>query len=191
MQFGLLWRAWLFPGDVQKENLDGEIHNWDAPAFCSRGIQNVIEWFNLNQQGQQTWLTVYRMLVSTTFANPWDVYPPEVIEILRIRLQDQNTQHWCSLLQATAGKLQTYKQFKRNLTFEPWLHLPPYLRRPLTRHRICAHPLSIETGRYHHPSSLPAEQKECPFCQGQVEDEIHFLLECEHYETQRTSQFSP
>ena len=79
---------------------------------------------NLNQQGQQTWLTRVRNILRDAglnyiWHNLWDVCPLESVEILRVTLQDQYTQHWCSLLQATAGKLQTYKQFKRNLTFEP------------------------------------------------------------------------
>jgi len=88
------------------------------------------------------WLSLYNFRVRNIpqdaglnyiWQNPCNVYLPEVIETLRVRLQDQ---HWYSLLQATTGKLWTYKQFKRYLTFEPYLYLPPYLRRPLTRLRI-------------------------------------------------------
>ena len=97
------------------------LHNWNAPAFVAEAYRMLL---NLNQQGQQTWLTRVRNILRDAglnyiWHNLWDVCPLESVEILRVTLQDQYTQHWCSLLQATAGKLQTYKQFKRNLTFEP------------------------------------------------------------------------
>ena len=78
---------------------------------------------NLNQQGQQTWLTrVKNILQDAGLINIWQTlgmctYPPETIEISRVRLQDQYTQRWCSLLQAITGKLRTYKQLPLSPTY--------------------------------------------------------------------------
>lgn len=54
-----------------------------SPCFCSRVLQNAIE---LNQQGQQTWLTRVRNILQDAdlnyiWQNPWDVYHPEAIGI--------------------------------------------------------------------------------------------------------------
>ncbi len=38
-------------------------------------------------------------------------------------------------------------------------------------------PLEIEVGRYH---NKPVAERKCPFC-AEVEDEIHFLFNCEKY----------
>jgi hypothetical protein len=65
---------------------------------------------------------------------------------------------------------------------EKYLNLPPYLRVPTTRLRTSAHPLRIETGRYNLPAPTPADERYCWFCTNQfVEDELHFLFDCELY----------
>ena len=50
-------------------------------------------------------------------------------------------------------------------------------RRTLTKFRISSHNLEIEKGRY---TNTPVEQRLCRLCtcKDDVEDEIHFLLEC-------------
>ena len=50
----------------------------------------------------------------------------------------------------------------------------------ITKIRISAHSLAIETGRYCKPKIL-ANERFCKFCKDQVEDEIHFLLHCPLY----------
>jgi hypothetical protein len=45
----------------------------------------------------------------------------------------------------------------------------------LTKFRISSHKLEIAKGRY---MNIPAEQRICRLCKLDVENEIHFLLEC-------------
>lgn len=55
----------------------------------------------------------------------------------------------------------------------------------MSKLRVSAHPLRIETGRYCKPP-LPPDQRICQYCTlGAVENEEHFLLECTLYETKR------
>ena len=54
----------------------------------------------------------------------------------------------------------------------------------LTKIRISAHSLNIETGRY---NSTPREQHLCKFCPSSVEDEKHFILHCPKYQNIRNS----
>ena len=50
------------------------------------------------------------------------------------------------------------------------------------RLRTGAHHLAIETGRWSRPS-VPREDRKCLYCDaGVVEDELHFLFECQAYE---------
>ena len=85
-------------------------------------------------------------------------------------------------MQATTGKLRTYKLIKQDLKLEKYLELPPHLRVPVTRLRTSAHPLRIETGRYNLPTALPVEERTCWFCSNSaVEDETHFLFSCQLY----------
>ena len=103
---------------------------------------------------------------------------------LKERLADQYAQDWQSELRATTGKLRTYKLIKEDLKRESYLKLSPYMRVPVARLRTSTHTLRIETGQYNLPVPVPAEERYCWFCQnGSVEDECHFLFECNLYST--------
>ena len=74
-----------------------------------------------------------------------------------------------------SNKLRTYRLFKNNFTFEPYLYWGSYdKRRLITKFKICSHQLEIERGRY---KNIPASQRICKLCNLEVEDEHHFLLE--------------
>ena len=80
-------------------------------------------------------------------------------------------------------KLRTYTIVKNTYNYEPYLDLIKNVeqRKMLTRFRISAHDLNIERGRY---TKLQIEDRKCLFC-NKVEDEKHFLLVCNHYDTIR------
>ena len=85
------------------------------------------------------------------------------------------------------GKLSTYTDFKTNFGFEPYLKIVNnyYGRSSLTKFRISAHRLKIETGRY---ERKPREERICQRCNNnQIEDEIHFLLACPNYTEARSN----
>ena len=54
--------------------------------------------------------------------------------------------------------------------------------------RISAHDLEIERGRWTNPIT-PVENRLCPYC-NLVEDEIHFLFQCELYTNDRVAFFN-
>ena len=56
------------------------------------------------------------------------------------------------------------------------------VRSSVTRLRISAHELKIETGRHHKPYKIAADERYCIFCNdNSIENEIHFILTCKHY----------
>ena len=66
--------------------------------------------------------------------------------------------------------------FKNKFTFEPYLYWGNYdKRRLITKFKIYSHQLEIERGRHR---SIPTSQRICKLCNLEVEDELHFLLEC-------------
>ena len=93
--------------------------------------------------------------------------------VVEERLMDQYIQQWRQLLRESTGKL---RQFKKEFELESYLQLPAHLRIPLTRLRVSAHQLRVETGRYTLPQALPPEQRVCWHCIDDIEDEVHFLL---------------
>jgi hypothetical protein len=56
-------------------------------------------------------------------------------------------------------------------------------------YRVCAHKLHSETGRHTKPKT-PSQLRFCPYCPNEVENELHFLLKCNKYNTDRTDLVS-
>jgi len=75
--------------------------------------------------------------------------------------------------------LTLYKHIKPDLKYEQYLDvLPSNLRFFITRFRISAHSLRIQTGRYAR-NRLDRNLRVCQLCQEQdVEDEFHVILKC-------------
>ena len=102
---------------------------------------------------------------------------------LKQRSRDQYIQTWNSQLSSTTGKLRFYKLFKITFEREPYLNLPPHLQVPIAKLKISCHLLQIETGRYTLPNPIPCSERFCCCCEGKVEDELHFVFQCQLYET--------
>ena len=82
-------------------------------------------------------------------------------------------------------KLCTYVTFKTNIGLEKYLQILPHFedRRRITKFRISAHKLLIETGRY---KGIPRTNRICDKCiLGEVEDECHFFFKCQKFNCQR------
>jgi hypothetical protein len=91
--------------------------------------------------------------------------------------------------QYSEGKLRTYTTFKVHFGFGYYLSVIGnfHHRRCLTKLRISAHRLHIETGRH---QGIPPHQRLCGQCDsGEVEDDIHFLLCCSKFREERQQLF--
>ena len=87
-------------------------------------------------------------------------------------------------------KLRTYIKFKFDHSLEEYLFYIPDTRwmKALSRLRMSSHMLEIERGRHVKPRKIPLEQRICQRCTSiSVDDEIHFLITCSYFATQRTS----
>ena len=98
---------------------------------------------------------------------------------------------WENLMRAFStdkdSKLRSYVKFKKNFCIENYiLQFPLNLRKNLTKLRISAHNLAIETGRFTKPKKTPIEKRICFNC-NIIEDEFHFIFGCEMYETERSN----
>ena len=101
--------------------------------------------------------------------------------IFKQRLLDCFTQKWHSDLQENRA-LVLYKHFKVDFSYEPYLNFyPTKFRVALSKLRLSAHSLLIETGRYAR-SKIDRSERRCTFCDtGDLEDEYHFTLICSRY----------
>ena len=91
------------------------------------------------------------------------------------------------------NKLRTYSTFKSIFKYESYLNIGDQKsRKNLTRIRVSAHSLNIETqwfnGRNVH---IQEEQRTCMCCgTGEKEDELHLIIKCPTYKDLRESMFS-
>ena len=87
-------------------------------------------------------------------------------------------------------KLRTYIKFKFEHSLDEYLFYIPDTRwmKTLSVLRMSSHMLVIERGRHVKRQKLPLEQRICQRCtSNSVDDEIHFLITCSYFATQRTS----
>ena len=87
-------------------------------------------------------------------------------------------------------KLRNYKLFKNNYEVEPYVlcFLNREKRSLVAQLRSGILPLQVEVGRW---QGIPVEERICPVCNlNQVEDECHFLFECNNYDVERRSLYT-
>lgn len=99
----------------------------------------------------------------------------------------QDEQLWFKQLWSDRGnlngnKLRCYRLFKKDLRPDPYVlcFIPRGHRSVLAKLRNGSLPLHVETGRYTRPVT-PLYERLCCFCNSKVENEIHFLCECDMY----------
>ena len=101
------------------------------------------------------------------------------------RAKDQFIQIWKAEI-SECSKLEYYCKYKTCFMFEPYLsNIKNYrIRVELTRFRLSAHSLAIETGRF---LNIDRKDRICLFCnQRKVESEFHFLLICTKFRDLRS-----
>jgi len=105
-------------------------------------------------------------------------------KLIKKHLASKYRTYWCNKITAER-KMRTYIKFKDNLVLESYLEtLPAEHRKTLARFRMSAHHLAIERGRYTKPPT-PVENRTCPHCPSQIEDEFHFLMKCTELKNDR------
>jgi hypothetical protein len=101
------------------------------------------------------------------------------------------TKIWNDNSNVNGNKLRLYRNFKKDLVPEYYVlnSMPRHLRSYICKLRCGTLPLAIETGRFNKPP-IPLNEKTCPFYYNTVEDEVHFLIDCDIYSDLRFSLFN-
>ena len=105
------------------------------------------------------------------------------------RMRDIFHQEAFAAINQESSKLRTYKLIKEEIGLETYLTIVNNTknRKMLTKFRLSNHTLMIEKGRH---QNIDKNLRFCPFCPNHIEDEMHFLLECECYASHRKELFS-
>ena len=101
------------------------------------------------------------------------------------RLKYQYIKNWHDTIY-DQPKLEYYRMFKTEFAYEKYLDCinSKNHKQQLSRFRLSAHKLEIETGRY---NNIPRDERKCKLCNlNTVESEYHFLLICPIYKDLRT-----
>ena len=101
------------------------------------------------------------------------------------RLKDQFIKNWHDTI-FNQPKLEYYRMFKTEFAYEKYLDCinTKNHTQNLSRFRLSAHKLNIETCRY---NNIPRDQRTCRLCNSNVvESEYHFFLTCPIYKDLRT-----
>ena len=89
-------------------------------------------------------------------------------------------QWYSSRVKYSQGKLRLCTTLKERPGFEIYLSLNnPKLQQAITKLRISAHKLPIETGRYDQKTQM---QRICPLCSEGIGNETHYTFECKNKE---------
>ncbi len=120
------------------------------------------------------------------------------VKLATSKLKDLDSTTWSEMLwndrrnMDNGNKLRTYRTYKSALETECYVKqiINRDHRRILAKFRSCNLPLAIETGRYARPK-IPLPDRVCKYCDmGAIEDETHFLIDCEFYSDTRYTLFS-
>ena len=116
---------------------------------------------------------------------------------LKIKLTKDYIESWreqlnkCETDGKEGNKLRTYRLFKKKFDLEDYLmKIKDFnLRKILSKFRLSDHNLAIELGRRIKPK-IPANNRLCKKCDNNVvEDEMHFILDCDLYSQERMNLF--
>jgi hypothetical protein len=116
------------------------------------------------------------------FETPLTVNVNHFITLFRQRLIDTFTQNWSSDLESNQV-LHLYKHLKHHIEYAEYLSIlsRKNYRSVITKFRISAHCLRIETGRYGQ-NRIERGERTCNVCQSRdIEDEFHMICVCPCY----------
>ena len=102
---------------------------------------------------------------------------PNIGQIFIDRAKDRYHDDAFAQITKPGSKLRTYSLFKHDIGREDYLVQirNTRLRQILTKFRLSNHRLMIERGRH---LKLDVEDRKCPMCEINIEDEKHFLITC-------------
>ena len=96
---------------------------------------------------------------------------------------DAYDRKWKNQITDNSSKAISYCKYKSSIHLEPYLSkkLNNKERIAISRFRMSNHSLMIEKGRHVKPNKIKRNERYCPFCKNEVEDEEHFLISCPLY----------
>ena len=171
-QYVEVTRLFMRVKDASPERLVNKIHKWST--YCVRSweknVNNMINSHDISD------------IIYSNYTSRYRIYH------IKRRLREYDERKWSNDLfndfnKVNGNKLRTYRIFKDRLETSSYIKLVQdrECRRILSNFRCGSLPLAVETGRFTKPYTNLHDRK-CIYCKlDKVEDEKHFLLECDFY----------
>lgn len=157
-----------------------DLGNWASfmkTLWSNFGLEEI--WRNHVSASKIKSISALRQMMETRYQENWFAYlNRDLIQPFSVSKQ--------------GSKLRTYRTFKSKFKIENFLLSEKNFnrKRHFVKLRVSAHNLQIEVGRHTSPKT-PAENRFCQLCNLQaVEDEMHFVLHCPFYQTERAALYS-
>ena len=177
--------AWVSP---QHRRWLSILRFWNRLIFMSedRTTKRVFNWaYTKSREGSNNWCNDVKNILSSI--NQRDYFERKhAIDLGNCRslFLDKQKSQWLNAVQLKP-KLRFYKLFKDCFTVEKYLsmNLSSSERSLLAQIRLGILPLHIETGRF---NNIELNERVCNICNsGDIEDECHFLFNCDVYDAER------
>ena len=144
----------------------------------------------LNDVGKckNNWASRVKLILDEVgYSNQFLLHQTVPLENVSSILKEKYEQDWKNEI-IRLPKLRTFRLFKTTFGVESYVKhsLNRQSRSYMAQFRLGILPLNVEVGRYR---SVPLEDRKCEFCLNDIEDETHFLMECNLYRSERKKLF--
>lgn len=151
--------------------------------------------YNSYTQGnlKSDWINNVKILLCDLgFSGIWDTQEflnaKWLSEAVKRKLKDQYIQNWTATLEVSSSS-KNFRLFKHDFTCSHYINvLPDNLIRTFLAFRSRNHKLPIETGRW---SGIPLNERKCTFCNEDIGDEYHFIMQCKYFKKNRDELIDP
>jgi hypothetical protein len=167
-------KFWLKLFNMNRNRLTKDIFNWDY----KRALLGHKNW---NHNIKEILESIEN---SDVFYGLGTENPKVAMLTIEKQLEARETKLWQEEID-NMPKLRTYRKIKLNRDAEHYVEHNHNRRQRslLAKLRIGNLPINIEKGRH---KNLPLDERTCPRCTTEIEDEKHFLLNCQLYTQLRT-----
>ena len=172
-------------------NFYNRLINLDSNRYASKAFRMLTK---DSDSGNSNWVSI-----ATSLQSLYDIKSGDSNSIIKFKVQ----QHFQSCIMEQLNqqliqdkKLKTYALFKTTFKFETYLDIIPSfkVRSCLSKLRLSAHNLRIETGRFFGNNKIPRIERICEYCKTigirVLEDELHFAMECPLFSNTREPMLS-
>ena len=159
------------------------LKNWHRIHKKSEANSVVLKIHQMASELNLPWPSMNKNILNSVGISP----ESEINNIHRVafeKLKENFHQQSFDEISSEHSKLRTYAKLKTVTGLEEYLNSVENVRdrTALTKIRLSNHSLMIEKGRH---QGLQENERVCPFCDNEIENEFHFVMECNTFDVLR------